>query len=435
MGFCVSGFLFFSCVDDSGKLGVELQNPDDLVFLNNDSSLVLNSYTSQKEDLISLDIQSLPSAMLLGYQIDEPFGTFQHNFMTEVKLFNNSAKFGKNPVADSLIMYLNFSYAYGDTNQIQTITVYELNNSDTLRTINGKAMEESVISQYYNPKPVTTFSFRPSTSGATSKNIQVKFPQEYITKFMDSTRYATDSIFKSDVLNGFYFVANPVSNKGAISHVLFNDSTHMALYYKNDSAKSITYQFKLTSENNRCNIFKRIYNPDIQYLEYNEGGDLSIEQEYVYLKNSNAFEGRIEITGLDTWQDSGYFTLNKAILDIYAEYPQTEFDSMYFAPPSLYVLKVGEDSTRTALNEYYNNNTGSFDPVNYKALPNGYGYRFVINETLFNTIKAEEDKLKLIITTSPSTNLASASRIRLLGAKHTENPIKLKITYTKFNVE
>jgi hypothetical protein len=170
-------------------------------------------------------------------------------------------------------------------------------------------------------------------------------------------------------------------------------------------------------------------------LEYNEEGNPSIEQEYIYLKNSNSLEGRIEITGLDTWQDSGYFTLNKAILDVYAEYPQTEFDSMYFAPPALYIFKVGEDSARNFLSEYYNSKTGSFDPVKYDSLPNGYGYRFVINETLFNAIKAEEDKLSLMITASPSANLASASRLKLLGAKHTENPIKLKITYTKFNVE
>jgi hypothetical protein len=416
-------------------LGVELQNPDDLVFLFNDSSLVLNTYTSQKEDLISLDIQNLANSMLLGYQIDEPFGTFQHNFMTEVKLYDNSPKFGINAVADSLIMYLNFSYAFGDTNQIQTITVYELNSDDTLRTINGKEMDESVISQYYNPKPITTFSFRPSTSGAKSKNVQIKFPKEYIAKFMDTSQYASDEIFRTNVLNGFYFVANPVANRGAITYFSFNDSTHMALYYKNALGKSITYQYRLTSESYRCNIFKRIYNPEIQYLEYNEEGNPSIEQEYIYLKNSNSLEGRIEITGLDTWQDSGYFTLNKAILDVYAEYPQTEFDSMYFAPPALYIFKVGEDSARNFLSEYYNSKTGSFDPVKYDSLPNGYGYRFVINETLFNAIKAEEDKLSLMITASPSANLASASRLKLLGAKHTENPIKLKITYTKFNVE
>ncbi len=434
MGFCVSGSLLSSCVDDTSNLGLELQNPDDRVYVFNDSSMHVNTYTYQRADSIYLS----PGYMLLGYNNDAKLGQFENNFMTEVTLSSSSVDFGEEPIEDSLILYLDYSYAYGDTNQTQNITVYELEKEMSLNnisnSINGRPMEDDVIEDYYDKNNVlTTFSFTPNPSD--SLPLRIIMPDELRDRILDTTYYDSLNRFNENVFRGFYFVAEQIDG-GGVTYFNTGSLTRMELYYHNENDTS-TYEYSINEYSYRCNIFKRTPNPDIKVVEVGALPIESDEQELFYIKNSNGYEGRIDISGLQEWADTlGYYSINKALLTIYTEQPTNPIDSLYYPHSSIQVLKLdtSDYKKRSYLVEYIT--TNEYLNIPFTLLPDStYGYQININSTLFNAINNGEDKLSLILTTNRTTNIASANRTILKGATDTESPLKLKLTYTKFNAE
>ena len=63
---------------------------------------------------------------LLGSHYDPVFGTTTASFYTQLRLSQNDVNFGSNPVCDSIILTLDYNAFYGDSNQTQTIKVYQL---------------------------------------------------------------------------------------------------------------------------------------------------------------------------------------------------------------------------------------------------------------------------------------------------------------------
>ncbi len=427
-----SSCLLLSCVDDTSDVGLELQNPNDKVYVFNDSIDMINTYTYQRSDSIYLS----PSFMLLGYNNDNRLGVFENNFMTEVALTKFDVNFGSNPVADSLVLFLDYAYSYGDTSQTQNITIYELNMdlsiNDTANSIHGRPMDESVVSEYYIPTELASFSFTPNP--ADTLPIRIKLPNTLRDKLLDTKFYATQDTFSNNIFRGFYFKANVIADGGAISYFNYGSLTRMELHYHNDNKDSIKYIYDINASTYKCNIFYRTPNPDIKSLPIKTEPDLSYEQELFYIKNNNAFEGRIDISDLQAWADTlGYFSINKAFLTIYAELPETLSDSLYYPPSTLEAYKIDNDFKKAYLEEYYSSN--GYLKINYDSLLNGHGYRVNIKSTLYKTIQSGENTLSLILTTDGVINKSTANRYILKGAHNTEQPIKLEITYTKFNVE
>ena len=413
VGFCISGSLLSSCVDDTSKLGLELQNPDDRVYVFNDSNVLVNTFTYQRADSIYLS----PSYMLLGYDNDAKLGKFE----------------------DSLILYLDYNYAYGDTTQPQNITVYELYKhmslNDTANRIHGRPMENDVISEYYDSlQVVTRFSFIPNPSD--SVPLRIKMPDDLRDRILDTAFYTTQDTFNRFVFRGFYFVAEPIVGSGAVTYFNVDELTRMELYYHNESDTAI-YEYSINTYSYRCNIFKRKNNSDIKIVNFKTEPVVGDEQELFYIKNSNGYEGRIDISGLQSWADTlGYYSINKALLTIRTEEPVDPIDSLYYPHSSLQVLKINpdDDYARSYLVEYLT--TNEYLDVPFSILPDStYGYQININSTLFEALNDGKDKLSLVLTTSHGTNIASVNRTVLKGAANLESPLKLKITYTKFNAE
>lgn len=418
-----------SCVDDESEVGLNLQNPGDKAAVFNDSSTTLYTYTYQQYDSIYLN----PVNLLLGYNVDDKLGSFQNNFMTEIGLSEFNVSFGENPVADNMILYLNYNSAYGDTIQTQTISVYELNKdlslNDYTNSIHGRPMADSVILEYYDSsKPITSFTFEPNPADTLS--IKIVLPEDFKNRFLDTTYYSSLDSFQMNVFRGFYFIAEPITDGGAISYFNISDSTRMELNYHNDEDTS-TYTYLINNSSYRCNTFNRKSSTQINVLPTESEPDTDLVQEHFYVKFNNAFEGRIDITGLQTWADSGFYTINKAVLDIYTVEP--EIDSIYYPLPKLQVLKVNDNHERMFLNEYLAQS--EYAKITHGELPDGFGYHININYTLYDAIQNGDDKLSLILTTDRESNKSLANRMILKGAVNTEQPLKLRITYTKLNVD
>jgi len=440
VGFCFIGCLLFSCVDDTGKMGLELQNPDDRVLVFSDSSMKINTYTVQRSDTIITS----PGIFLLGQLNDPKIGSFYNNFMSEVDMPNPD--FGDNPIVDSLMFYMAYGTTYGDTNSTQLINIYQLKLDTALRNIGGQPNTEEIHNTFIDKTTrLGVFSY---IANPNDSIIRVRLPKKLGEKLLDSLYYTSQDSFHRYLFRGLAFEAQKASGIGAVTSFSIGSTTRMELFYHNiNDSDSVVYSsqtYNIATATYHCNTYKRIYNTDIKFADFETIPDESIEQEHFYIKNNDAFESIIKISGLQTWKDSGYFAINKALLSLYPEEALTVEDSLFPPISNLEVWKIDtSDFSRTYLTEYY---AGGYKSISRSLLSEYYknksvwGYEIDIKNTLYSAIQNGEENLWLMVTTSngatnPKLNHFNASRTVFKGAKNTENPLKLKIAYTKFNAE
>lgn len=432
VGFCFSSCLFFSCKDDNGELGSEFQNPDENVLVYNDSSMNINAYTAERHDFIKLG----PSYFLLGYLNDPELGSFENGFMTELN--QNNFEITGTAKVDSLVFHLsymldslyvdNYPFIYGDPTHPQLINIYELNKDNSLIGIDSMPNTDATINTYVNKERVGLAKFYPNVKDTV---LRIKLPNTLGERLLENYNYSDSSseAFNRDVFRGLYFKPQPISGTGAISAFTIADSTRLQLYYtENDTARSTSYY--IIGSTLRCNTFKRTYKKDLKILPFETKPSEEDEGDNFYLKNNNGLESIVEISGLQTWADSGYFTINKALITFETEHKTVE-DSI-FKPINEIIIEYPKDldlesrTDPTYLGEY------GLTPIKYIE---NVGYTINIKNTIYSAIKAGKDKVSLILTTGSGQNKSAATRTVFKGANNKENPLKLHITYTKFNVE
>jgi hypothetical protein len=422
------GFFFaiswlVSCNDELNDVGLEI-SPSSRVLIFHDSLTLLNSYTVAMEDLITTN----PTNLILGYMIDTRLGVFQNNFMAEVKTLGRAVDFGENPVPDSVVLLLKYTSINGDTLTPQTISFYELNLEKELDVINGKPNSDATVNQYYNPdKFLGSFTFTPPD---TVTVMRFKLPYSLAERLIDTANfkyYDTVVYFNWNVFRGIYAMAKPLTQGGGTCNFTYSDSTMVQLYYHNDSLETASYTYNINTTT-KCNLFKRSLNPDINIVPYKTEPDSALQQNLCYVKSYNGCETRIDISGLKTWADSGYFAINKAFLTVYADYTDT-IEEQTYPPMSLGIYQLGDSYSIDSVLDYYSYSTGQWGVVGYDTSINAYNIK--LTQQLYSTIQEGKDTLSLVLTSS--TNKTAPNRMILKGARDSDFPMELNITYTKIN--
>ena len=108
--------------EDPTDIGIDLQE-DYKIGTDYTDTLTINSGTVLLNDSI-LSFKKTPA--LIGSVIDPVLGKVTATHFTEVNLGGVNVKFGDNPVADSLMLTLDYNFLYGEPNNAITIKVYEL---------------------------------------------------------------------------------------------------------------------------------------------------------------------------------------------------------------------------------------------------------------------------------------------------------------------
>ncbi|MDX5346098.1 MAG: DUF4270 domain-containing protein, partial [Hymenobacteraceae bacterium] len=117
-----AAFLFSSC-EKPTDIGLGLQDPDDQLGTHFTDTLALNVSTVLLNDSI---LSTQPTLLLAGVMHDETFGKVVARAYTELNLGSTDLNFGSSSVADSIVLFLNYNYVYGDTTQEQTLIVRKL---------------------------------------------------------------------------------------------------------------------------------------------------------------------------------------------------------------------------------------------------------------------------------------------------------------------
>lgn len=140
-----------SC-EDPTDIGIELQD-DEQIGTDFTDTLTVNSGTVLLDDSVrSFKV----SPALVGQYADPVLGLVSASTFTEVGLTTLNPSFGENPVADSLVLSLDYSIIYGSQNSDLTVSVHRLAEGFDERTSYFTNSELA-----YESAPVGAVTFRP----------------------------------------------------------------------------------------------------------------------------------------------------------------------------------------------------------------------------------------------------------------------------------
>lgn len=437
VGFCFTSCLFFSCKEDTSDLGLELQNPNERVLVFNDSSMQINSFTAKKLDTFSIQPKLSLDYFLLGHLNDPSLGEFTNSFLTEIDIISKPS-YETLPTVDSVFIELGYLLGneygvyqgvYGSSEDEQVINIYDLKKDSSIFKLNSKAMTVDNLNEYVDrDSRIHQFTFKPN---AKDTILKIPLPVSFGERLLDTNFYGSVDTFQNNILKGLYFEATSISGLGAITTFDYSRSFVLRLYYK-EGEDTVEVNYGMNEQTWRANFFQREVNPVIKSAEHEVRPTDDLEQDVFYMKNNNTFESIIQISDLQNWADSGHFTFNKARLTLKPTYETSE-DSLLGPIMNFYAFIIDDIENNnfdyTQLNEY--RSSGGYSYVTFDTSCNCYNLD--LNNTLYNTVESGKDTLSLLLTTSGVQSMSSPKRTVFYGANNEENPIKLNVTYTKFN--
>lgn len=242
--------LFVACTDISDLAGGEFVPDTSNLQLNYTDTITIETYSILQDSV--LNIRSSP--LLIGELNDPIFGKTNASIAAKFLLVNGfDSSFHAAEFFDSIVFSLAYSSDYfGDTNQIQTIRIYEL--AEILKD------DESIFSNYranYNPLELASYSFQPKPTtpvellpgDTVSPHIRINISTSASSPFAEKLLNINEEDFyvsneetgidslKLDefyeYFNGLYISSDEVGT-GSIGALiglnLFNSRTHLTIY-------------------------------------------------------------------------------------------------------------------------------------------------------------------------------------------------------------
>ena len=111
-----------SCKKDPYTLGLSLLPPTDTLTVKTSDTATIIAYSVIQDSIRS----DKTTTNMLGSLYDPVFGLTTASFCTQFLLSSEGTDFGINPVLDSVVLMLKYNSLYGDSNALQRVRVYEL---------------------------------------------------------------------------------------------------------------------------------------------------------------------------------------------------------------------------------------------------------------------------------------------------------------------
>ena len=342
-------------------------------------------------------------ALLGSYTLDDNFGLTTAEFITQVRASYLSIDFADTLIVDSvkLFLSLNDEKYYGEENTEFRFNIYELNQTIYFDSTYYTNFEASSI---INENSICDTTFTPNTN---DKIIEFSLNKNYGQQIIDA--YKTNNFSTNDdfvkVIKGLYIKTDSIINGGSILYIDYKSAnSYIKVYYTETKNGSETAQDFDLVINNYCaeiNMFYHTYGN----IEFND------TTNYVYAQGMSGAMGKLDLSFVKTFADSGKIVINKAELVI-----PNENDITYGSPQKLFIEIIDESSTNTLVKTGYLNNDKT-------------EYSFVITSHIKSIIDGIETKTGVYIyPANPTTN---ASKVKLIN-NFDNKSIELKLTYTKY---
>ncbi|MDD3875010.1 MAG: DUF4270 domain-containing protein [Bacteroidales bacterium] len=414
---------FYSC-NEPDFIGLDVQPENDKFSVCFEENLDINAYTV-REDSVRADktIQNL-----LGNYNDPVFGRTSAGFYTHLRLSSNNVDFGPNPVADSIVLSLVYKGHYGPLRKIN-VKVFEILDSFYKDSTYYSNLSLNIGQQWGSASVIPNSLDSLYIDGELkAPQLRIKMDDALAQHFFNES--GTTNLSDNNAFLGFFkgiFVTTSfVNNEGAILYFdLVNTESQLTLYYKNDLNDSLKYNFVINEHCSRINIFEHYnYSNANPVLQQQLNGDSLPGDSILYVQAMAGTKIKLSFPNLNNFTENDKIVLNKAELIIPVEENDAS-QATYSIPEKLTLVRIKENGEIDFIIDQFEGEShfkGMYDPDKKQ-------YSFVITRHLQNILSGNIEDYGLYILVSGSA--INGSRIVLRGPAHSQNNMKLKITYLK----
>jgi hypothetical protein len=350
--------LFQACKKEPDQVGVGIRPEDDIVNVFNQDTSSIMAYTV-REDSTKTDETQLN---LLGSYWDPVFGKTTATLYTQIRLSENGYDFGDNPVLDSIVLTMDYSSYYGDTNDQIQLRIYQLSES-----IFQDSVYYSTNSVDFDPVELASLSLFPRPNSPVVAGGDTVLPQLRIRlsdDFGNAILNAPSSAFIDndnwlEFFKGFAMVPEETSSTGSIlSFDLLSDISRMVLYYSNDEQDSLDFVFLI---NDNCARFMNYehygyVHADASLQQQVLEGDTELGNKRLYLQAMGGLKVKIMFPHIKSIVANGNIAINDAKLVINDYQDEEEF-----TPPNrLVVVGINEQGKNYIIPDQFELYYGGF---------------------------------------------------------------------------
>ena len=338
--------LFTACKKEWNELGSQLVVSDDLELFSFDDQEIKISVV--KEDSLS----SLNSSKSYIGSINDPyFGNTTASLYTEFRIPSTDVDFGASAQVDSFVLSLDIAGYYGDTLSPLSISVREMLETIETTITDSLDVETSVniySSDDFDVDPQLLNNPQEALQSIVNSELNITLSNTFAQHFLDadSANYADNEAFQS-FFSGLYITADQALDNGLLLELdLLNENSKLTLYYHNETADSLSYDFQINSSADRMTRWSHDYS--------STEIESALNTEYVsqgYVQGSVGLRTYVELPDLNSLKDSNY-VFHSAELII--PYISTEVDSLFYSPSKLGLAAVNSDGNLEVLTEDQN---------------------------------------------------------------------------------
>lgn len=433
--FLIFILLFSSCKKDPYNIGIDLLPATDTLNIKSNDSTSIIAY-SELQDSIRTD---KTATFALGSLVDPVFGTSTASFYTQFQLYNTTFNFGQNPVLDSIVLTLQYSSIYGNTNTPQSIKVYEI--SQTL---------DPVKSYYSNnqagiyPTMLANKTFRPAIKDSVkvygkkvAPHLRINLNQytNYLGyKIINApTAILTDATSFYGYMRGLCVESSKINSGGGLT--LFNPlgtETKLIVYYHNEDV----------GDSLHCDLIIGSANARFTHIDHNNYADASPEfksqvlnhdttlgKTQLYLQGLAGVKMKVRLPFLTDFAKLGPIAVNNALLVL----KNITSDTSFAPPPSLTLMKIDSTGYYSFLIDE-NEGPEYFGGI-YNASARTYSFR--ITRYVQSILSGKEKNHDLyVMVNNPVKSLLNTNRIILNGTYPplpavSADRIQFQMIYTK----
>ncbi len=338
--------IFTACKKEWNELGSQLVVSDDLELFSFDDQEIKISVV--KEDSLS----SLNSSKSYIGSINDPyFGNTEASLYTEFRIPSTDVDFGASAQVDSFVLSLDIAGYYGDTLSPLSISVREMLQTIETSITDSLDVETSVniySSDDFDVDPQLLNNPQQALQSIVNSELNIRLSDDFAERFLyaDSANFADNEAFQS-FFSGLYITADQALDNGLLLELdLLNENSKLTLYYNNETADSLSYDFQINSSADRMTRWSHDYSA----TEIESAIDMdNVSQGYV--QGSVGLRTYVELPDLTSLKDSNY-VFHSAELII--PYVSTEVDSLFYSPSKLGLAAVNSDGNLEVLTEDQN---------------------------------------------------------------------------------
>ncbi len=344
-----------ACNKRPNQIGADILPNQGLINLVYTDSLDIVAY-SLTDDSVRTDHTE---SNLAGSMKDPVFGTTIAGFYTQLRLSTSTHNFGENPQLDSIVLQLVYSGYYGDTLSPQTLKVYELLDSlSTTQPYYSNQLKTIGTTDYaaytFNPRPKSRVVVNKDTLAAMIRVRLSDLTPELGNKLLAATpdNLSSNKAFQQ-YFKGIYVTAEAANQSGAIlSFNLPVTNSKMTIYYRNNTADSLRYEFFITSNEAAYNTYSHLgyadAASDLQSQLFQ--ADSLVGRNRFYLQAMGGVKAKLSFSDLLRIRQNtnGKIVVNEAKLILT---PTVVDTNTYLLPPQLALVRKNKDGSYKVLDD------------------------------------------------------------------------------------